>query len=217
MTQARSQPKDLAKLVIVVDLDYCQSEKYWLSLLGTWSGFSESNSIAIQVRIKNRSEQEVELLAKKARGIVDERIPLWLNGYPRLASDLGYSGVHFPENQWQAVEKYEASNMMLSVASHSLEHVNRVSGCRISMILYSPIFESNWKSSENPTKGIDGLKEANNKTDIPIFALGGVTADRVRECMSAGAAGVAVVSAILGSSNPLESTMTFLDVLSKNY
>ena len=48
---------------------------------------------------------------------------------------------------------------------------------------------------------------------LPVFAVGGITPERVREVMRAGAAGVAVIGAILGADRPAEVVSEFLDRL----
>ncbi len=45
------------------------------------------------------------------------------------------------------------------------------------------------------------------------MAVGGVTPARVRECVSAGAAGVAVIGAIMSAERPAEQVQAFLDAL----
>jgi thiamine monophosphate synthase len=48
---------------------------------------------------------------------------------------------------------------------------------------------------------------------VPVVAIGGITVERVGEVRKAGAAGVAVISAILGAEAPADATRRFLDAL----
>jgi len=48
---------------------------------------------------------------------------------------------------------------------------------------------------------------------IPVFAIGGVTPERVGEVRATGAAGVAVISAILSADSPAHATRRFLEAL----
>jgi thiamine monophosphate synthase len=50
---------------------------------------------------------------------------------------------------------------------------------------------------------------------LPVFAVGGVTPARVAEVVRAGASGVAVIAAILGTARPADAVKAFLDVLGR--
>jgi thiamine-phosphate pyrophosphorylase len=49
----------------------------------------------------------------------------------------------------------------------------------------------------------------------PVLAIGGISAARVQDVLTAGAAGVGVISAILAASRPGEATRSFLDALGR--
>jgi thiamine-phosphate pyrophosphorylase len=66
---------------------------------------------------------------------------------------------------------------------------------------FGPICTPGSKQDHDPVVGVDGLRAIRELTSLPIFAIGGITADQVGEMMRAGANGVAVVSAILKASD----------------
>lgn len=49
--------------------------------------------------------------------------------------------------------------------------------------------------------------------DVPVVAIGGVTAERVPELLAAGVHGVAVVAAVSGAADPAAATRRLLDAL----
>jgi thiamine-phosphate pyrophosphorylase len=57
--------------------------------------------------------------------------------------------------------------------------------------VFAPVFE---KKDEPQTRAVghDGLREA-CRQKIPVLALGGITLKNARDCMDAGAAGVAAI------------------------
>jgi thiamine-phosphate pyrophosphorylase len=62
---------------------------------------------------------------------------------------------------------------------------------------FGPIFTPGSKVDHDPVVGLQGLRAIRSLTALPIFAIGGITADRTEEVMRAGADGIAVISAIL--------------------
>lgn len=50
--------------------------------------------------------------------------------------------------------------------------------------------------------GLEGLRDVCAAVAIPVFAIGGIKADNVQQCIEAGAVGAAVVSGIFGMDDP---------------
>ena len=206
--------KDLSKLLVIVDLQYCKTEAIWLDALDELASFAKLGSFVLQVRVKNVSSKELYRLAALAYDIVKGRVPLMLNGNGEIAHKLGYFGVHFPEHLRSEIPKFKDTGLVTSVAIHSPELLELAVVRGVSMIVYSPIFEPSWKSSDREDlKGIDGLQAAVQKANVPIFALGGIGVNDVKPCLRAGAAGVAVLSGVVGSPNRHESVRHYLDAL----
>jgi len=66
-------------------------------------------------------------------------------------------------------------------------------------LLFSPIFPTTSKQNAVP-KGMHVLRQmCDTVRDTPVFALGGVTPDRVAQCVKHGAYGIAVLSGILAA------------------
>jgi thiamine-phosphate pyrophosphorylase len=67
----------------------------------------------------------------------------------------------------------------------------------------SPVFASRSKPGYGPPLGTAGLGELCAGAALPVYALGGIeTADQVAECRAAGAAGVAVMGAVMRAEDP---------------
>jgi thiamine-phosphate diphosphorylase len=70
-----------------------------------------------------------------------------------------------------------------------------VQGC--DYVTLSPVFPSPSKPGHGPPLGPSGLAALIPQPGPPVYALGGVTPDRVAACLSAGAFGVAVMGAVM--------------------
>jgi thiamine-phosphate pyrophosphorylase len=58
-------------------------------------------------------------------------------------------------------------------------------------VVLGPIFETPSKIAYGPPLGLDVLRATARVAGIPILALGGISLERVRACLEAGAAGIA--------------------------
>lgn len=198
---------------MIVDFEYCGSEKRFLSVLEDLASIDTRDGFEVQIRIKDKPLDEIEQFALKAVNVVNGRIPLFLNAEPNLAVAFGYNGVHFPENRHREIEKFVERDLEISVACHSIDSLQRLNLLRISKILYSPIFRSSWKSLHGEIQGIKGLKKAIANTDIPVYALGGVSPEQTVDCVNAGAAGIAVLSGVIGTSDVQTNVQAYLERL----
>lgn len=113
----------------------------------------------------------LERLAARARAAsAGEAAVLW-NGDAVLAARLGFDGAHWPEALIPPAPEPAAARLAWgTAAAHSHAAV-----------------------------GVGALRGAVERSPLPVYAPGGVTPERVRACLDAGAAGVAVVSGVLSA------------------
>ena len=76
-----------------------------------------------------------------------------------------------------------------------------------------PAYRSASKTGLPDPIGPDGVGAVAAAVDVPVIAIGGVTADRVPELLAAGAYGVAVIGAINDAADPYAATRDFLAAL----
>ncbi|GAB3646898.1 thiamine phosphate synthase [Glycomyces tarimensis] len=70
-------------------------------------------------------------------------------------------------------------------------------------VTYSPIWATDSKPGYGPAIGLEGLAERVAASPVPVYALGGVTGpDRARAAREAGAAGAAVMGAVMRADTP---------------
>ena len=84
----------------------------------------------------------------------------------------------------------------------------------VDYVTYSPVFPSASKPGYGPPNGIAGLADACRRSPVPVFALGGAdTPRRAADCRDAGAAGVAVMGAMMRQRRPRSLVGELLDAL----
>ena len=75
-------------------------------------------------------------------------------------------------------------------------------------VLYGHCFETNSKKGKIPN-GIDPIIEMKKELHIPVYAIGGITVDRIDALRQVKADGIAVMSGIFSAENPFASTKQF--------
>ncbi|WP_235851960.1 thiamine phosphate synthase [Niallia nealsonii] len=159
----------------------------------------------IQIREKSRTANEVYTLGKRLidEGVAKEK--LIINDRIDVATLLNIKNVHLPGNGLpvEQVKKLN-SQYFAGVSVHSQEEAQIAQKNKADYVLYGHCFQTNSKKGKPPIE-LQSIKKIKKQLSIPIFVIGGITEDRVEQLADLGADGVAIMSAIFSSSNPLES------------
>ena len=199
-----------ARLLVVADRDYVGDDERWLALLGEVASATIGRPVAIQVRAKSASRVESVALAARARDVVPRNVLLQLNGDTALAERLGYAGVHWPEANIPATRPPHPIAFR-SAAAHSLDPARRARAAGADFAVFGAVFAPGSHPGEG--MGLDALREVARDAGLPVIAIGGIQPEHVADCIEAGAAGVAVVSGILGAPNIEQAVSRYLEAI----
>jgi thiamine-phosphate pyrophosphorylase len=163
----------------------------------------------VQVRERDLTDAEIEgLLGRilvRLRG-TDARVVV--NGRPAIARALGI-GLHLPA----AAPPVLARPALCGRSIHDENEAWRARAEDVSYGVAGPIFPTASKPG-HPGTGLALLPRLDRiVAPAPIFAVGGLTPERVGAVLAAGAHGVAVRSAILGASDPARMARAFAEAL----
>ena len=86
-----------------------------------------------------------------------------------------------------------AAGLMLGTSAASGEEARGGPGA--SYVGAGPAGRRRRSPTADPAIGLEGLREICNAISIPVIAIGGIDAGNARQCLDAGAYGVAVVRA----------------------
>jgi len=127
-----------------------------------------------------------------------------MNDRPDLAVLAGADGVHVGQEELPtALVRQIAGSLLVGVSTHSIEQARQAVLDGADYIGAGPIFESSTKAfTEFP--GLAYLREAAAEMEIPAFAIGGITEERLEEVYSTGIHRIAVGSALLEAEHPRE-------------
>ncbi|MDP3397258.1 MAG: thiamine phosphate synthase [Methanoregula sp.] len=68
-------------------------------------------------------------------------------------------------------------------------------------VALSPTFSTGSKPDAGPGHGLEMLREIQRNVSVPVIAIGGINRKNICEVIAAGAAGVAVISAVVGAAD----------------
>ncbi len=126
-----------------------------------------------------------------------------LSGDVAAARESGVAGVHLPRGgEPRAARVALGPAGLVGISAHDLGEIRRAAAAGADYATLSPIFASPSKPGYGPALGPDALAEAAAAVAVPVLALGGVTAARVRGCREAGAGGVAAMGEVMGAQDP---------------
>ncbi|MFB6346192.1 MAG: thiamine phosphate synthase [bacterium] len=130
-----------------------------------------------------------------------------VNGRWDLAALTGSDGVHCPSTglPLSVLRSLRSRNdFIYGRSTHSLEDVLKAQEEGMDYVTFGPIFPTPSKPEldrEN-CPGLKGLSKVTDETNIPVLALGGVTVDRIKKCLEAGAYGAAGIRALFEPEDP---------------
>jgi thiamine-phosphate diphosphorylase len=121
-----------------------------------------------------------------------------VNPYPSLAAWSEADALHLPEH---APYHPPPPNALLGRSVHSVEAGLRAAAEGCNYLLVGTMFASA-SHPDKPPEGLALLRSLREAVSLPLIAIGGITPERVGECMEAGAQGVAVISGIADAPDP---------------
>ncbi|WP_167507538.1 thiamine phosphate synthase [Exiguobacterium acetylicum] len=102
-------------------------------------------------------------------------------------------------------------DLVIGKSVHSLAEALAAEAEGADRLLYGHIYSTASKPNM-PPRGIDALKQVVTFTTKPVIAIGGITPERMPEIAATGATGIAVLSGILGQSDPLAAVKRYQGV-----
>ncbi len=141
---------------------------------------------------------------------------LIINDYVDVARKIHAPAVHLgrTDESVSTARKKLPVDTLIGGTANSIEEALQVNALDVDYIGVGPIFGTKSKASPAPTLGVDTLKVICEAVEKPVVAIGNIQLGNVVELLSAGAHGIAVISAIVCASDVECATKQFCDLLS---
>jgi thiamine-phosphate pyrophosphorylase len=169
---------------------------------------------AIQLREKDLKTRDLLRLAYEMRRLTlkyDAR--LFINDRVDIAIAVDADGVHLGQKSIPpyAVRRI-APRLIVGVSAHSMEEAQKAQDHGADLITLGPVFPTASKPGVAPL-GIEEFERVAKSLTLPVFAIGGVTHENIKEVIDRGAFGGAMISGIYGAKDIKPAALKTLKVL----
>ena len=172
----------------------------------------------IQMRTKKRDTREfLELVIKATELLRNSKVPLIINDRVDIALACDADGVHLGQTDMPLpyARRLLGKKKIIGISVSTLDEARAAENERANYLGVGPVFPTSSKMDLPPVVGLEGVREIRATTKIPILAIGGINIANVADVISAGASGVAVISAIAGSDNPCAAASELIEAIGK--
>lgn len=206
-----------AGLYLVTDAGQCAGR----GVAATARAAVDGGARTVQVRHKDAGGRELfaevvgvaDAVGNDAFVLVDDRVDVYLAA---RAAGAAVHGVHVGQGDLPVdlVRRLVGPDAVVGLTANSREHLDALAALPVGTADYlgvGAIRETSTKPDHPDPLGITGFGEFAAASRLPCVAIGGVGPDDVAALRRAGAAGVAVVSAICASTDPERAARTLVE------
>lgn len=155
---------------------------------------------AIYLRDIDLPRDELTGLLRRLRQRIGDEIALLINGGPEVALATGASlQLRERDRDLKAARTLLGPNALIGCSVHAPERAAVARGA--DYVLAGHVYPSASKPHQPPL-GLGGLAAIVAAAPCPTIAIGGITPERVAPIVRAGASGIAVIGAIVATSDP---------------
>ena len=166
----------------------------------------------IQLRMKNATAEEITATAEQASRLCREAGATFiLDDHVELVRQAGADGVHLGKNDMPINEARAilGPDAIIGGTANTIEDVEMHWRNGADYIGCGPFRFTTTKEKLSPVLGIEGYRAITGEMkargiDLPIVAIGGITADDIPAIMATGVTGIALSGTVLRAEDPAE-------------
>jgi len=168
---------------------------------------------AVQLRNKGDTARELRAAGERLLPLLRQAGALFfVNDRLDVALTLEADGVHVgPEDlPVSAVRAAAPKAFLIGRSADDPEVARQAVADGADYIGCGTVFPTSTKQDAGGVIGVEGLRRVVDAVSVPVVGIGGITVEGVGDIVKAGAAGVAVVSAVMSASDPAAAVRTML-------
>jgi len=162
-----------------------------------------AETFELALKLKDKTASQGALL------IINDRVD--------VAIASGADGVHLPGAGLPVgrVKPMLPAGIIIGKSAHTMDEAAAARREGADYITVAPVFPTASKPCAAPM-GVERFENIASNAQIPAYALGGINPSNARQVMKAGAAGVAVISAVLKAPDPAGAVKSLSQSLERN-
>jgi len=135
-----------------------------------------------------------------------------------VALACGANGVHLGQDDMRVdtARQVAPPGFIIGSSVGSVDEAVKAEQEGADYIALSPVFSTPSKVDAGPGRGIGLLREIRHHVSVPVIAIGGINRNNVRDVIAAGADGVAVISAVVGSPDITRAAREIRELVSES-
>ncbi|MFZ0749510.1 MAG: thiamine phosphate synthase, partial [Pyrinomonadaceae bacterium] len=140
----------------------------------------------------------------------DNRVTLIINDRVDIAMAISARGVHLGQDDMpaEAARRLVRDDTLIGFSTHTQQQMESAVRLPIDYVAFGPVFTTSTKPDHDPIVGLEQLRAVRNiAAELPLVAIGGITAANVQAVLEAGADSVAVISSVIGAPSMIEQNM----------
>lgn len=166
-------------------------------------------AMVVQLRHKTASTAERVAIGRALQeALAGTGAALVIDDDVTAAKEIGADAIHVGQEDMppEEVRQIVGPDMILGLSLHSLADAHATDPRLVDYVGVGPVFPTPTKPDHMSPIGFEGLAEVITPLSLPAVAIGGIKAHHAPQVRAAGAAGMAVVSAICGQPDPEAAT-----------
>ena len=159
----------------------------------------------VQMREKDLPDAIQLALAQRLREVTNGKALLFVNDSVSIAEASGADGVQLTAQSRSiaSARARAARPLLIGRSVHGVDAAREAAAQGADLLVVGTVYASPTHPGQPPA-GV-GLVGWCAQAGVPVVGIGGITAQNAGAVMQAGASGVAVISAVLGSPNPADA------------
>ena len=173
----------------------------------------------IQLRMKDATDDEVRSVAAEIQPLCKQNEAIFLlDDRVELVRELHADGVHLGKNDMPVDEarRVLGEEFIIGGTANTFEDIERLASQGADYIGCGPFRFTTTKKNLAPVLRIEGYRDIIENMrragiDIPVVAIGGITASDIDDILATGVKGIAVSGSVLTAENPVAMMRTLIN------